>query len=352
MPIHLLAIAIIGFGTLQPVPGSGVGASPTHPAATARSTPHPAELVEQARLHETIASLPIKRAARSDAAHLEGLYKTQELITRRLTELGLRPEFNEVDFLGSTRDRSRPLHSIIVDIPGRATVAPGSPRPIVLVSAHLDAVPNSPGADDDATGVAALLEIARILKDEPMDRTLRLCFFNLEEQGMIGSSKYALEVADRIRDRKESIVLMMSLDMLGYYRTEEGTQKTFIPEATGFKSPKEGDFIAVVTTLRHRPSCQDFVKQMRLSCAEAKVVSVDFLPALADLLRSDHAPFLGMGIPSLLITDTAEYRSPHYHKPTDTIETLDMERFTHTVRALTGAIHHAAGPRAEGARTK
>jgi Zn-dependent M28 family amino/carboxypeptidase len=289
-----------------------------------------------------IDGLPTKRSARADAAHLEGLYKAQEFIAERLKEFGYVPALLEVNFIGSTHDRSRPLYNIVAEIPGRAPANGDGAKEVVLVGAHFDAVPNSPGADDNATGVAALLEMARVLKEEPLDRAVRFCFFNLEEQGLVGSSVYAHDLAPRLRDGKEKIVLMLSLDMLGYYRTEAGTQRTFIPEATGFKSPKEGDFIAVVTTLKHRPSCQEFTRRMILACPEAKVVRIDFLPVLADLLRSDHAPFLGMGIPSLLVTDTADYRNPHYHKPTDTIETLDTDRLTRTVQALTGAVAETA----------
>jgi hypothetical protein len=339
MPIRAIVAGFLALASLQPPAQTGV-----RPAAppTQAPTGGAADRVEQARMMAAIAALPTKRSARSDKEHLDGLYKTQDLLIERLTRLGYKPERNEVDFLGSAHDPSRPLYSIIVDVPGRAKVEDGTPREVVIVGAHFDAVPNSPGADDNGTGTAALLEMARVLKDEPMTRTVRLCFFNLEEQGLIGSSKYALEVGDRIRDKKEKITLMLSLDMLGYYTTKPGSQRTFIPESTGFKSPKEGDFIAVVTTLRHRPACQEFMTNMRLACPGVKVVAVDFLPALAELLRSDHAPFLGMGIPSILVTDTAEYRTPHYHKPSDTIETLDGERFTKTVRALVGAVVHAA----------
>lgn len=304
----------------------------------------PRERVDQQRLMAIVKELPTKRSARADEAHLEGLYETQASIERRLRELGLTPALLEVNFIGSIHDRSRPLYNIVVEIPGTPTAEPGAAREIVLVGAHFDAVPNSPGADDNATGVAALLEIARILKSESMTRSVRLCFFNLEEQGMVGSSAYALDISPRLRERKEKIVLMLSLDMLGFYSAEPGSQRTFIPEATGFKSPKEGDFIAVVTTLRHRPACQEFAKRMRMAEPEAKVVTVDFLPALTELLRSDHAPFLGMGIPAMLVTDTADYRNPNYHKPGDTIDTLDPEQFTRTVQALIGAIHQTAGP--------
>lgn len=340
MPARTAAIFLLSLALLQPVPTAVPAVSPT-PGAE-RAAVAPAARVEQQRLTDLIARMPAKRSARADAAHLEGLYQAQDVITGRLKELGLVPALLEVNFIGSTHDRSRPLYNIVVEIPGRAAPSGGA-REVVLVGAHFDAVPNSPGADDNATGVAALLEMARVLKDEPMERAVRLCFFNLEEQGLVGSSAYALDIAPRLREGKEKIVLMLSLDMLGYYRTEAGSQRTFIPEATGFKSPKEGDFIAVVTTLKHRPVCQEFTRRMVLACPDAKVVRVDFLPVLADLMRSDHAPFLGMGIPSLLVTDTADYRNPNYHKPSDAQETLDAERLTLTVKALVGAVAETAG---------
>lgn len=344
MLIRALALIAAASAALQPAARPGVGPSISAPVVTANPEQRPpaSRRVEQARLLATIGELPTKRSARSDQEHLDGLYRTQDLLVERLKAMGYEPELNEVGFIGSARDASRPLHSVIVEIPGKAEPAPGEPREVVIVGAHFDAVPGSPGADDNGTGVAALMEMARVLKDEPMDRTVRLCFFNLEEQGLVGSSKYAAEIGDRIRDKKEKVTLMISMDMLGFYTTEQGSQRTFIPESTGFKSPTEGDFICVVTTLKHRPECQEFTKQMRLACPEMKVVALDFLPPRAELLRSDHAPFLGMGIPAMLITDTADYRSPHYHKATDTLETLDADRYTLTVRAIVGAVAESA----------
>jgi hypothetical protein len=101
----------------------------------------------------------------------------------------------------------------------------------------------------------------------------------------------------------------------------------------------------MATVLKHRKFSQSLTKAMKETSPGLKVVTVDFLPiALPDLLRSDHAPFLAIGVPAVIVSDTAEFRSKHYHKPTDTIETLDIPRFTMTVKGLVGAVHRLAEP--------
>jgi hypothetical protein len=113
----------------------------------------------------------------------------------------------------------------------------------------------------------------------------------------------------------------------------------------GFEPPSVGDFLAMGGVLRHRNFSQSLDKAMRAASPELKTVVVDFLPiAIPDMLRSDHAPFLGIGVPAVILSDTANFRSPHYHKPTDTVATLDMSRLTIAVKGLVGGIHQLAGP--------
>lgn len=327
----------------------------------------PADRVSIDRLIDMIASLPTKRAARGDTEHQEGLLQTESIIVQRLKALGYEPTLEIVDAIGLRRDKPRPFHNVIVEIKGRgrSTVVqpidpgttpqtsptlPDSPIPnpadLLIVGAHFDAVPRSPGADDNGTGVAALIELARILKDYPMTHDVRLCFFNLEECGLVGSTIHAAAVKDAIvTPQKQKIIGMISLDMLGYYSAEPGSQKSPIPEMEGFKPPDTADFIAMATTLRHRKFSQALTKAMKETAPGLKVVTVDFLPiALPDLLRSDHAPFLAIGVPAVIVSDTAEFRSKHYHRATDTIDTLDRDRFLLTVKGLVGAVHRLAVP--------
>ncbi len=305
----------------------------------------PADAVQTQRLMDAIAALPTRRAAWGDAQHRDGLVSTEQWLKAQLQDLGYTPVMDEVAWLGSRRDPEHTWHNLIVEIPGRQT-----PSEVLIVSAHLDAMPRSPGADDDGTGIAAVLELARVLKDRPMQRTVRLCLFNLEEVGLAGSGQYAGDVGQRIHDGKEKVVGMIALDMLGFFSDEPDSQRSPIPAVGEFKPPTVADFIAIGGILSHRDFSQSLDAAMRAAAPALKTVVVDFLPiAPPDLLRSDHAPFLAIGVPAVIVSDTANFRSPHYHKPTDTIGTIDKERFTTVVRALAGAVYELAGPVAEGA---
>lgn len=379
----ILSIAI-GLASMQPATANRPGApvSPTAESAAAPITAVatlPAQRVEQARLLETLRSLPTKRAARGDQAHRDGLVETQDLLIAQLKALGYEPHLEQIDAIGIKHDPAKPLYNIWVEVPGRVGAVrknppvqkpakqkassgeakpstpadaaggpPDAPRcpSTLIVGAHFDAVPFAPGADDDGTGVAAIMEMARILKDEPMCETVRLCLFNLEEAGLVGATVHARHVKEEILDGGKCTVMgMIAMDMLGFYSTEPGSQKSPIPEMEGFKPPDVADFIGMATVLKHRRFSQSLAKAMRVASPGLKVVVVDFLPvAIPDILRSDHAPFLAIGVPAVIVSDTAEFRSKHYHKPTDTIDTLDMERFTLTVKGLVGAVHELAGP--------
>ncbi|MFN7021838.1 MAG: M20/M25/M40 family metallo-hydrolase [Phycisphaerales bacterium] len=332
----------------------------------------PEAKVTKERLIAEIAALPVKRAANGDAAHRQGLRDTEELLLARLRELGYTPTTHDFDFLGSSRARREQAaggaaepttwRNIIVEIPGRER-----PDEVLIFSAHFDAVPRSPGADDDGSGVAAILEMARLLKDRPMQRTLRLCLFNLEEVGLVGSRAYVQSIEHEIkgepitpdpppepgaepaeikrRPPTKKILGMASLDGIGYFTDQPNSQRSPIPESALFKPPTVGDFIGIAGILKHRTWSQALEKAMKAASPPVKIVNLDFLPiAVPDILRSDHAWFLREGVPAVIVTDTANFRNPHYHEPTDNVDTLDQDRYTEVVRALVGAAHRLAGP--------
>jgi Zn-dependent M28 family amino/carboxypeptidase len=138
---------------------------------------------------------------------------------------------------------------------------------------------------------------------------------------------------------------MVSMDMLGFYSAEEGSQKSPIESIGAFKAPTVGDFVGMATIMRFRPLSQALDKAMKAASPELKTVVVDFLPiAPPDLLRSDHAPFIGIGVPALILSDTANFRNPNYHKAGDTFETLDLDRLTIAARGVVGGMYRLAGP--------
>lgn len=358
------ALFVPACATAEPPPA----ARPSKPEATEPAVPaRAARVLPEAELDTDLLMahlrvLPTKRAAYADREHMDGLRRTESILVERLKALGHEPQLDPVDFVGSRTRRGaasdeddaadggdesperRPWNNVYVDLPGRGEHS----DEWLIIGAHFDAVANAPGADDNGSGVAALLEMARVLKDRPMQRSVRLIFFNLEEVGLVGARAHALRVQERMDAGEMKVVGMVSMDMLGFYSDKPDSQKSPIPKFGAFEPPTIADFIAMGGILAHRTFSQALDKAMRESEPKLKTVVVDFLPiAPPDLLRSDHAPFLAIGVPAVIVSDTANFRSPHYHRPTDTIETLDVERFTLCARGLAGAVYRLAGP--EGA---
>ena len=195
---------------------------------------------------------------------------------------------------------------------------------VLCVGAHLDSRPDSPGADDNASAVAALLEIARLIPSEGFDDTmleLELVAFDLEENGMLGGAEHArLAKANGVDLRG-----MVSLEMLGYRDSQPGSQS--LPKPLVGLYPDTGDFIAVIGNQNSTQLIERFAEGMRT--VESLPVETLQVPENGTLLQatrlSDHSPFWDAGYPALMITDTSFMRNPHYHLPSDTPETLDWE---------------------------
>lgn len=217
----------------------------------------------------------------------------------------------------------------------------GSPeKPRLLIGAHFDSVPGSPGADDNASGVAALLESARIyasLRKEgklpPGSEEVALEFvaFNLEECGLIGSQAYA----EKLKREAVPLVGMLSLEMIGYTSQEKGSQK--IPFFLKPFYPDVGNFVGLVANARSKA----FLKRVETVFRSVQGLPVEalVLPAngwvFPEARRSDHSPFWDAGFPALLVTDTSFYRNPYYHSEEDRVETLDLDFLAKVTEATT-----------------
>lgn len=362
IPALAVVLAALFSGSWGPASGPALGQPVAQPVS--RASPQP-DKIDQAALLDVMRALPEARSARMDR---EGLAKAEEVLVARLRALGYEPSLQEVKWSiparnwkeGQAKEQGKdgakdgatppaaPVvsNNIIVEIKGTTL-----PDEVVLVSAHFDAVPGSPGADDDASGVAGVMELARVLKDRPLERTVRLVLFTFEEVGLVGSAAYVRQWRDDTKPggprEKETIVAMLSLELLGYYSDKEGSQKSPFPAVKGVFEPSTvGDNIVLVTTLAHQPLTKRVEAAMMAAAPGVKVFRADFSPVpLPDLMRSDHAPFLLAGIPAVMVTDTANFRNPNYHKATDTIETLDLERMTRTMEGIAGAVRELAGTR-------
>jgi len=214
---------------------------------------------------------------------------------------------------------------------------------IVLAGAHYDTVPGSPGADDNASGVAAIVELARLLRGSKPARTIRLVAFVNEEPpfffwGEMGSKVYARAA----RRRGDDIRVMLSLEMLGCYSDEKGSQG--YPPLLGHFYPAQGNYIAFVSNLRSRRTLRNAFDAFREASdfPAEKLAAPALVPGIA---WSDQLSFWREGYPAAMVTDTAFHRYRHYHQPTDTPEKLDYERMAQVVEGLAGTLESLASAR-------
>jgi Zn-dependent M28 family amino/carboxypeptidase len=220
----------------------------------------------------------------------------------------------------------------------------GSTKPdeIVIIGAHYDAVDEAPGADDNASGVAALLALARTFANEKPQRTLRFVAFANEEPPyfrteLMGSYVYA----KRCRARNEKIIAMVSLESIGYFRDEEGSQQ--YPSGIAWFYPSRGNFIAFVSNLGSRSLARRACEMFRRGATVPSEGGA--LPeSLPGVGWSDQWSFWQFDYDAIMVTDTALFRNPHYHTTHDTPDTLDYDRLTRVtdgmiavVRGLTSA---------------
>lgn len=242
-----------------------------------------------------------------------------------------------------------------LDLPVRREVFPGErltasnviaehkgvthPEEVIIISAHYDAF--YAAADDNSTGVAALLELARVLSKYKFDRTLRFVGFDLEELGYVGSNRYVKSLGTN-----SEVVLTVNFDSLGYYDDTKGSQGTSV----GLPAPPEANFLAVLGN----DNSQDRINEIMALNQEFETIRMFGVvasglgnnPGNAPILRSDHGPFWLRGHQAIFITDTAYFRNPGYHNENDTIEALNPPMFRKAVQISAAAIAYwAGGPR-------
>lgn len=215
------------------------------------------------------------------------------------------------------------------------------PHEIVLVGAHYDSILGSPGADDNASGVAALLEMSRLLVDAEPTRTVRLVAFVNEEPPFFATPRMGSEVYARVaRARGDDIRLMISLESIGYYTEAPGSQR--YPPPLGLLYPDRGNFLAVVSNLKSRRALHRMVGafQAHSDFPVEWLTAPSLLPGVG---WSDQRSFWRCGYPALMVTDTALYRYPHYHSAQDTAEQLDYEALACVTHGLARAVGVLAG---------
>lgn len=210
------------------------------------------------------------------------------------------------------------------------------PQEIIVVGAHYDSVRGSPGANDNGSGVAALLELARYFAGRETARTVRFVAFVNEEPPFfhtddMGSGYYA----HAARGRNDDIRAMFSLETIGYYRDEPNSQH--YPAFLSFFYPDRGNFLGFVANFRSRRLMQQAVAAFR-AASDFPVEHIATFAAIPGIDWSDHYSFWRQGYPALMITDTALYRYPHYHSAHDTLDKLDYRRFSRATEGLIGML--------------
>jgi Zn-dependent M28 family amino/carboxypeptidase len=203
---------------------------------------------------------------------------------------------------------------------------------IVVVGAHYDSVLGSPGANDNATGVAGLIELARAFKGSAPRRVLRFVAFSNEEPPFFQTAEMGSRVHARAaRLRGERIVAMLSLETMGCYCEDKGSQR--YPPLFRFLYPDTGNFIGFVGNYRSRALVRDAIRIFRET---TPFPSEGGAPPgkLPGVGWSDHSSFWQEGYPALMVTDTAPFRYPHYHTGGDTPEKIDYDRLARVISGL------------------
>lgn len=217
-----------------------------------------------------------------------------------------------------------------------------SPDEIIIIGGHYDSVVGSPGANDNGSGIAATLALAKSFAKAKLPRTVRFVAFVNEEPPYFQTEKMgSLVYARACGARKEKIRAMLSLETMGYFSDEPNSQR-YPPLLAAFY-PKTGNFIGVVGNPSSHALVQRVADLME-SNGPVPVQKAVFPPGLAEGVGwSDHWSFWQEGYPAAMITDTATYRYPHYHEPSDTPDKLDYRRFHQVVEALRAVIAQLAG---------
>lgn len=258
-----------------------------------------------------------------------------DYIAREFAGLGLGVELQEFDVSGEV------FRNVVVRIPDRAGARVGE---LIVVGAHYDSHGygsaldgSTPGADDNASGVAGLIELARLLKQRPLARPVELVAYSLEEPPHFATPDMGSERhAAGLRDAQVPVRLMLSLEMIGFFNDSEGSQ-AYPLAPLKLVYPDRGNFIAVVGRYRDWKDTRTMKAAMK-GTGKIAVESINAPTWVPGIDFSDHRSYWNAGFPALMITDTASYRNREYHRLGDTPDRLDYVRMAYVVSAVEAGI--------------
>lgn len=264
-------------------------------------------------------------------AHPEGLQKAEDFVRKSLAAPGYAVAEQEY--------RVRPPNAPEALMRNFTVVVPGAKAdaPVLVVGAHYDSAPTTPGADDNASGVAALLELARRFRGrEGGALELRFVAYSTEEPPFFGSAQMGSgEHARALKAEGRAVAGMLSLEMLGVYSDAPRSQR--YPAGLSLFFPDTADFIGLVSNLSSRAFLKRFVAGFKTPQG-TKHIAASLPEFIRDIRRSDHACYWEQGFPAILVTDTSFLRYEHYHRMTDTPEKLDYRRMADVVDGLEAAL--------------
>lgn len=278
------------------------------------------ETALQTTLHQDVEKLAGEIGERNMMCYQE-LKRAREFIESSFAKAGYEVHRQVYEVQG------KPCYNLEVEISGT-----DHENEIVIVGGHYDSVIGSPGANDNGTGVAALLALARMFTGAKLSKTLRFVAFVNEEPPFFRTSNMgSLVYAKECRKRGEKVFLMLSLETIGYYTSVAGSQR--YPFPIGFFYPSKGNFIAFVGNFSSRTLVREIVALFR---RQVKFPSQGAaLPAIIPGVSwSDQWAFWRMGYPAIMVTDTAPFRYPYYHSSQDTPDKINYEHLTRVVVGL------------------
>jgi Zn-dependent M28 family amino/carboxypeptidase len=238
---------------------------------------------------------------------------------------------------GANRPQLHSTRNIIAELKGTTSC-----DQIVIVGAHYDTEYLSPGANDNATGVAALLEIARAIQlTGALNRTIRFVAFSNEEQPFCRTDQMGSRIyAAKCHDNNEQIAAMICLETIGFYTDQPGSQK--FPEPFNQSLAHDaGNFLAIVSNLESEPLLKECATAFR-SAVRFPSIALSATETVRGLDYSDHQSFWRLGYSAVMVTDTAFFRYPHYHERTDTPDKIDFDRLAVVSTGLTAIIKKIA----------
>lgn len=298
------------------------------------------DIVDQVDTHRILQTLQHIVGIRHRNVNIAHLNVTKDAIAQHFTQLGLQTRQHSFTY------QTYIAHNIIGRLPGQE-----DERSTYIIDAHFDGVAVSPGADDNASGIAGVLEAARILSQYNFAHTVKFIGFDLEEAGLVGSRAYVSQGGMPAYDDVKGV---FNFEMIGYYSAQANSQQfpfgfnVLFPNAYAQSAADSfrGNFITNVANTNSIPIQQAYDSAAARYVPALKVVSVAVAGTgsiAPDLRRSDHASFWDEGYRALMLTDGANFRNPNYHTANDTLGSLNLNFMANVIKATIGAVCMEAG---------